>query len=335
MYRRLEDISKDLGVSSATISRALNKNTEHLVKKETRETILSYVKETGYKPNLKARGLAKGKLTNLFLIQSEQDESIFYDLYYSDLINGINNVIADSDYSLVILPIKNYYTEDQIYDILFNQETAGLFISPFCLNLDFPFGLIKDFEFPVIALDSEIEGDNVYSIMLNHFEAGYKAAERLSKKKDRDIVFISDSMQNLHSQMRRSGFYSFFERHNIGVEITEFEFPLSYISGGPVLEKILSLGKLPISVFVLSDEIGVNLINQIWKKGLRCPEDIAVLGFDGLSIRNYTVPCLSSIGFNYYEVGKIAAKVLINTLSGKKERKKICIDAKVLEGLSI
>jgi len=130
MGKTLQDIAQELKLSTATVSRAINKNTEALVKKETRDKILDLVRKTGFKPNMKARGLAKGKLTNFFLIMSQNEDSIFYDYYFFKIIRGFLNVIIDTEYSLAMLPIENDYTEEQIYELIMHNETAGLILSP-------------------------------------------------------------------------------------------------------------------------------------------------------------------------------------------------------------
>ena len=85
MGNRPEDIAQELSLSIAAVSRALHESTEHLVKEESRQRILDFVEKTGYKPNIKSRGLTKEKLTNLFLILSQDEASIFYNYYFIEI----------------------------------------------------------------------------------------------------------------------------------------------------------------------------------------------------------------------------------------------------------
>ncbi|MDD5633872.1 MAG: LacI family DNA-binding transcriptional regulator [Candidatus Omnitrophica bacterium] len=336
MIKTIQDIAKELDLSTATVSRALNNHTEHLVKSQTKQKILDFVRETGYKPNIKARGLAKGKLTDLFLISSQMVVgSIFYDEYFSNLVRGIHSVTAPTEYSLVILPVENTYTEEDIYNILLNNETAGLILSPYCSHLNFPFDVIKKYSFPVVTLDIEIKSENTYAILLDHKEAGYLGAKSLVEKGYRNLVLVSDIKRSLHSEMRKEGFYDFLnERKPKDVTVKNIEMLLSYTSSQSVLEKILGESKLPVGVFALSDEIAVGIVNYLKYKGLRCPEDVGVIGFDGLSIRKYAIPAVNSIGFSYSKIGEIAAQILIDVLSGKERNKTTFIKAYLTEGES-
>ena len=334
MQTRLQDIAEQLNLSTATISRALNKETENLVKKETRDRIFEFIRETGYKPNIKARELAKGKLTNFFLLSSQMNEnSIFYDHYFINLIRGITGVLVDTEYSLVMLPIENDYTEDRIYKILLDNETAGLILSPYCSHLEFPFDVIKEYNFPVVSLDNEIMGQNAYNVLLDHTEAGYIGAKRLTEKGYKNILLVSDSRHAMDAELRRKGFFDFFrDNTDAARKIINIELPLSYISSEPVLEKILELDIFPIGVFALSDEIAVGLINRLGNKGLRCPEDVGVIGFDGLSIGYHSVPRLNSVAFPYQEVGREAALTIKDALEGKNVKRRKVIGALLTEG---
>lgn len=335
MQRRLEDIAKELNLSTATVSRALSKNTEHLVKKETRDKILDYVKKTGFKPNIKARGLASGKLTNLFFILSQNEASIFYDQYFFNVMQGIHSVIMETEYSLVILPVKNEYTEDQIYDVLLNNETAGLILSPYCSHLDFPFDVIKGYNFPVLLLDDEERAENAYVICQDNEQAGFDGAELLWNKGYRSFVLVSDVRHSEHSELRKKGFFKFFDdKKESGYAIDHMELLLSYTSAEPVLNEIEKIKERPVGVFALNDEIAVGIINHLAVRQIKCPGDIGVVGFDGLYIGQHALPRLNSVAFPFKEIGKKAAEVLIGAMEGKEMPHKTVISPTITDGES-
>lgn len=337
IVHKLEDIARELNLSIATVSRALNKGTENLVKRETRERIFELVKRSGFKPNIKARALAQGKLTNLILILSCTEESIFYDQYFMRLIRGIQQKLVNTEYSLVILSVNESFTGDQIYEILLNNETAGLILSPHCSSMRlYPVDILKEYDIPIVNLSEEMHGRNTYNILLDHVNAGYKAAEFLYDKGYRNIVLISDSDHMPHSEMRKEGFFRFFdEAKRAKCSLKEFDFKLSMVSGVPVLEKVLQEVKLPAVVFSLSDEIAIEMINHLPDKGLKCPDDISILGFDGLPIGAYTNPPLRSVAFPIQEVGELAAKTLVNVLKGDKGVPRVrIVQALITEGVS-
>ncbi|MCK5451528.1 MAG: LacI family DNA-binding transcriptional regulator [Candidatus Omnitrophica bacterium] len=334
MQKTLEDIALELNLSTATISRALNKGTQHLVRENTKNRIFDLVKRTGFKPNLQARGLASGKLTNLFFIMSQNEDSVFYDQYFFYVMRGIQDVIIDMEYSLSILSIENDFTEDQIYDILLSHETAGLILSPYCFYTKFPFDAIKGSNtYPIVTLDIEIDSKNVHSIVFDHVDAGYKGAEFLWKKGYRQFVLISDIKHSYHSDLRREGFYDFFKtKKGERFVVDEFQYLLSDTSSLSVLEKITKVKKSPVGIFALSDEIAIGMINNLSKTGIKCPEDIGILGFDGLRVGRYSVPSLSSVGFPFRAVGRQAAEIIIKALKKQKVKKTYNVKANIIEG---
>ncbi|MBF0494447.1 MAG: LacI family DNA-binding transcriptional regulator [Candidatus Omnitrophica bacterium] len=347
---KLQDIAKELNISTATVSRALNSDTKDLVKQVTRDKIFEYIKRTGYKPNIRARSLASGKLSGIYFVLSMKNfDSIFYDQYFFKIIKEILGVIKESQgpfallpsgvkrsqYSFSILPIESSYTPEQIYELLLNSDTAGLILSSYCSDVSFPVDIIKSFHFPVITLDMDPAPENAYNIRLNHKDAGYKGAQFLWKKGYRNFMLVSDINHSHHSELRKQGFYSFFENINFtDFKITNIELPLTSSSSIGVIDKLRELNVFPTGVFVLSDEIATGVINRLRDAGLKCPEDVGVLGFDGLPIGQYVLPALQSVAFPIKEMGKTAALTILSLLEGKSVSKDISFDAYITDGQS-
>ncbi|MFC1590200.1 LacI family DNA-binding transcriptional regulator [Candidatus Omnitrophota bacterium] len=330
--KRLIDIARQLDLSIATVSRALNSTTEHMVKEETRKRILDLVKKTGFKPNIRARELVKGKETTFTLLLPIGVDSVFYTEYYFKLIDGINNVITGTEYTLEILPVVKEYTEEEIYKIILNCNTAGLILSPYCKAIHIPFDIIKRYPFPIITIDSELKGRNAYNVVLDHQKAGYKGIEYLAQRGYENIAVISDSGHSPHSEMRKEGIRQYLKEKKIAEgAVTHMEYPFSRTSGLPALKEIIGLKKRSIGVFSFNDEIAVGILNNMAQMGLRCPADIAILGFDGLPIGQYTIPRLSSVAFPLKKIGEIVARGLIELASKGKTKRRTVIQADILE----
>ena len=333
MSKTIEDIAKEINVSTATVSRALNPSTKDLVRKETRKKVLEVVQKYGYKPNLRARGLASGKLSNLFFLLSHNESSVFYDEYFFKIIKGILNIIGKTDYSLSVLSIEQDQTHEDIFSYILNNETAGLILSSYCSDIEFPIEMLKGYDFPIISLDNEIDIERGFSILLDHENAGVRAAEFLYNKGTKDIILVSDENHSIHSEMRRKGFLRFFEEKNdASFNIEEMPVPFSLSSSKTVVSKIAEKGKFPVSVFVINDEIAAGMISDLFRNGIRCPEDVSILGFDGLSIGSYMVPKLRSVAFPFQEIGRMAGRIFLDFSQEKKIDKIHWLNADITEG---
>ncbi|MFH1847378.1 MAG: LacI family DNA-binding transcriptional regulator [Candidatus Omnitrophota bacterium] len=332
MNKGLKEIAGKLGLNISTISRAINVETQHLVKEETRKRIFELIKKEGFKPNIKARNLKKQSLTNFSLIIPIGIKSIFYNEYYNSIINGINKVLMGSEYLLTLLPIEENYEPENIFQLLLNTETAGLILSPYCKYIKFPFDLMNKYTFPIVSIDNKVSGKNIYNIILNHKNAGYHAAEILWEKGYRDIVLISDVAHSEHSTLRKEGFLEFFKDKN--ANINNIEVPFTFVSGEVTIKKIKERNKFPICIFSLNDEVAVGIINQLKKNNLECTKDLSILGFDGLSIGAYLSPRLSSMGFPFENIGRLTAQILIDVLTNKKVQKTTILEARITEGES-
>ncbi|MFH1877529.1 MAG: LacI family DNA-binding transcriptional regulator [Candidatus Omnitrophota bacterium] len=333
--KNLKYIAGKLGINASTVSRALSKRTEHMVKESTRNKVFDLVKKEGFKPDIQARNLKKQKLTNLTFILPVGMDSIFYNEYYMEILKGLSKVIIDSEYTLTILPIQIDYTADEIFRRLLDHETAGLILSPYCKKLEIPFELLKNYNFPVVSIDNKIEHKNFYNILLDHKHAGALGAKILSEKGYRDLILISDQGKSLHSEVRKKGFYGFFKKNEkIRAEIKNIELPFTFLSGIQAIEAIKRTVKFPAGVFSLNDEIAVNMLINLPKYGITCPRDINLIGFDGLKIGTMTRPRLSSIAFPFEQIGIETASLLINVLDGKKQANTITIQASLIPGES-
>jgi len=328
MKKNLKYVANKLGIHISTVARAIDIKTHRMVKKSTRDKIFELIKKEGIKPNIKARGLKKEKLTNINLILPIGIESVFYDEYYNGIISGMNEILLDTGFTLTTIPIESNYSPDKIFQILLNVEMAGLVLSPYCKYIDFPLDILKKYDFPIISIDNELRGKNIYNIILDHEGAGYKGAKMLWDRGHRNIILISDSNRSRHSEMRKRGFYEFFKnKKDVTIDNVGLEFSIS--SGLPALKKIMKTNKFPTCVFSLNDEIALGIVNHCCENKLRCPEDISVLGFDGLSAGRYTNPVLCSLAFPFKKIGKNTAEILINALNGKKKKKTILMEAEI------
>lgn len=333
--KNLKTIAEKLGLNVATVSRAIRPSTQDLVKPSTRKKILDLMKKEGYRPNIQARNLKKQAQSVISMILPVGIDSIFYDQYYQNIIQGINEVLVDTEYALSVLPVRADFTTDDMFRMLIDNDTAALVLSPYCRYIEFPLDLIKKYGYPVASIDNEIEGNTVYNITLDHYGAGRLGAEIMEAKGRKDIILVSDEGRSKHSELRRKGFNDHFKKNGAGLKITNIEAPFSRVSGVPVLEEIKARFKSPVSVFVLNDEIAVNMLINANKFGLSCPDDISVLGFDGLNIGEFLDPQLQSVAFPFKTVGKFTADTLIKVLSGKKTAKRIGIEARLTEGASV
>jgi len=331
--KNLSYVAGKLGIHTSTVARALDKKTQHMVKESTRKKIFDLIKQQGIKPSVTARSLKKKKLTNFSLILPVGIDSVFYDEYYNGIINGMNEMLLETDYTLTTIPIEKDYSPDKIFQILLDVETAGLILSPYCKYIEFPIDALKKYDFPIVSIDNEIRSQNIYNIVLDHEGAGYKGAEILWGRGYRNIVLITDIGHSRHSEMRKKGFYKFFEgKTDVSIENVEFEFSIR--SGEPALQAIIKNNKFPICVFSLNDEIALGMIGHCCENRLKCPEDISVLGFDGLSAGRYINPPLCSMAFPFKRIGRAAADILLNVREGKKVKKTNIIKAEITEGKS-
>jgi LacI family transcriptional regulator len=296
-------VAREARVSISTVSRVLN--SPHLVTPETRKKVLDVIEELGYTPKAAARAHAQknfgrvGVLTPFFRHPS-----------FVQRMRGIASVLAVNSYELVIYPVESF---EQFYHYLetvrINRRLDGLIT----MALPIDASTVKRFQsqsFPVVMIESDHPDLN--SIMVNNVRGGQLAAEYLIKKGHTRFGFIGDGdlpdYSLRPSDDRLQGFAEILEAKGFPLAPEHIIFPTPYRVHEEV-KTLVDTSNRPTAIFAASDELAMQVLMIARRKGLRVPDDLAVIGFDNLDFASHIG--LTTINQQLDESGRIAADLLI------------------------
>ena len=306
----IQDIAEQAQVSISTVSRVLNGTGS--VAENTRERVLSVIAQLGYKPNLFAQGLAGGQSRTIGIL-TQLIGSPFFDV----ILRGILKRIEGSGY----LPIFADGGWDEKKDLIalstfMQRRIDGLIIINGHSSEDYLVKLAR--EVPMVIVGREIPALQGQCLPFDDFDAAYKATQYLIESGHQRIAHITGLLDHQDAQERRDGYLEALK--DAGIEhsadlIVEGDF--TEPSGVMAAEMLLMRGHVFSALFAANDQMAFGARLAFYRRGLRVPEDVSIVGFDDQAPSAYMIPPLTSIQRPPLEIGEAAGQALLD-LMGRK-----------------
>lgn len=306
----ISDIARRADVSIATVSRAL-RGTSY-VTEEKRQAVLKAAEELNYQPNVFARGLASGQSMAIGVL-TQNFGTPFYDAILQGVIGGLRGThyspfFADGQWQPD--------TERNAVAAMMQRQIDGLiilggFMDPEQLNQ-----LAAQLPLVIVARHiPELEENCLY---VDNVQGGYEATRHLIELGHRRIAHISGRADHQDAADRQQGYIKALQE--AGIEPQEeliVEGTFRRQSGVLAIDTLLSRG-LPFSaIFVANDQMAYGARLNLYRRGIRVPEDISLVGFDDESAAAFMIPPLTTVRQPAVELGMIATQIILDRLDNK------------------
>jgi DNA-binding LacI/PurR family transcriptional regulator len=308
------DVARLAGVSTATVSRVIN--SPDSVREETREKVLRAMAQCNYKYNALARGFVTKKSNTIGLIIPTISNSVFAVSTlgvqeYADQKN-IRVVLGNSYYK--------YSQEENLVNVLRESQVDGLIITTTNPKGEILKSLVDE-NFPFVLLFSTVKGGPISAVGIDNYRGGYLAAEHLISLGHKRICMVAGNFSMTDRSFHRWHGYKKCLRDN-GIPydkelLVQTDYSLS--GGRDSIKKLLSLASPPTAVFCSNDYIALGAIKGAREMGLNLPKDLSIVGFDDMQTASYMVPALTTIRQPAYEMGRRAAKLLLQLIEKKSK----------------
>ena len=306
------DLAEKLQLSPATVSRALNDDSA--INNKTRRAIRQLAMELGYRPNTFARNLRNRKTNTIGVIVHELSSN-----FITSALAGIEKVTAEAGYDLIIAhSSENHEKEAANAKDLFQKRVDGL-IASLALSTESldHFRRFNDLGIPVVFFDRVEEKSSSTKVIINNYKCGYDATQHLIEQGCKRIVLVTAHLQrNVYGQ-RHQGYTDALAANGIpyNAEYVMVK-DLSEQAGVEAAMEILQMDPRPDGVFITNDFSAAICMQTLKKNGIKIPQDIAVVGFNDDPISTIIEPNLTTIRYPGMDMGEVAARTLINHLSG-------------------
>jgi LacI family transcriptional regulator len=316
MAPTIKDIARLAGVSVTTVSKALNSYKD--IKPATKTKILKIVKELNYRPNSSARSLVLRKTNTIGLIVSGLSASRNAHHFLFDVICGINDQANLKDYDVLLYGTSSENQKEITYlDLCLKRNFDGVILMGVRTNDPYVQEVV-DANIPTVLLDVPIVTPTCGYITTDNILGAKLAVKHLIDLGHRHILMVNGHQEAAVSLTRLDGYKKALEEHSIPyreefVAFTDFESE----GAATAIERLLETNPKATAVFCASDLMAYGVVKKVQELGYKVPEDLSVVGFDGIQLGEIMSPTLTTIYQDRYQMGCSAINMLIELLQGE------------------
>ncbi|HEY8784612.1 MAG TPA: LacI family DNA-binding transcriptional regulator [Mucilaginibacter sp.] len=313
----IKDIAKALGLSTSTVSRALNGSYE--IGTETKKLVLEYAEKINYRPNPIALSLKEQKSRSIGVVVCEVANN-----YFSQAINGIESIAYNRGYHVIITQTHESFDRESVnVRHLLSRHVDGLLVSLSAETTDMAqYRYLHEKGFPIVFFDRIADDIDTHKVIVDNFKGTFEATELLINTGFTKIAHLTNSANLLISRERLNGFKAAIDHHGI---VYNPEYIKHCDHGGMIQEEVeiavkelLSLDERPEAIFIASDRLTISCMHILKKLGVNIPGDIAIAGFTNSDEAELFYPPLTVVRQPAFQIGQIATELLIKTIESKR-----------------
>ncbi len=309
MSVRIKDVAKRAGVSSATVSRVLAN--KQYVRDTTREKVLKAVKELGYQPSRVARSLRIKSSQIIGLLISDIQNPFF-----TALVRAVEDVAYENNYFIFLCNTDETMDKEAMYiDLMISENVAGVIITP-TNECKSPCKKLLKAGIPMVAVDRRVLDCDADTVVLNNIHAASELVNLLIEHGHHRIGAILGRTEITTGRERYQGYKSALLRNNIPLlpELVRFGLPKEEM-GFTCTNELLNLPEPPTAIFTGNNLLTIGALRAIKERGLRIPNDIALVAFDDMEWSTLISPPITVAAQPTYEMGLKAAELILKRIS--------------------
>jgi LacI family transcriptional regulator len=310
---KMTDIAKAANVSVATVGRVLHNN--GYVSEDKRREIEQIIKDMGYVPNKMAQAL-KNNHSRLFGHMTLFSPNMLYDYISAAVYN------AALSYGYHVMTLASHFNqgeEAKQIDELIAQRAEGVIITS---NQTIDKALIMkllDNKIPVVMIERAYCMPNVDRILVDDLGGVYNAVTHMIDKGHRRIGFIGKYPEHEVEICRYNGYCKAINDHEILLlpELIQLKTDYSIQSGYQAARALMETDNPPTAIFTTSDIYASGIMQYLYQKNIRVPDDISIVGYDN-TLATMLAPAIDSVGLPHQEIGEWAVKLLLSRIDNLK-----------------
>lgn len=325
----ISDVAARAGVSTATVSRALNGKST--VDPALAARVQAAATELGYHPNALARNLRRQETAVLALIISDVENPFF-----TAIARGVEDIAQTAGYSVVLCNSdENEEKERRYIDVALQERVAGVVLSPIgkSTNVD----VLRERGTPVVAVDRPLVGVTGDQVLVDTRRAARVATEHLLANGYRRIGCVTGPDGVRTADDRLAGYRDALRGATGATAAGELVRRAEYRATGARHATLELLGEAepPDALLVANSTMAIGVLEALSSRGLRAGRDVGVVAFDDAPWTTLIDPPLTVVAQPAYEIGTVAAKLLLARISGGScERTATVLEARLVERAS-
>jgi LacI family repressor for deo operon, udp, cdd, tsx, nupC, and nupG len=311
---RIADVARLAGVSTATVSRVLRNPDQ--VRPKTCDLVMSAVRRSGYIPNSTARNLRTRRTMTVLVVAPRLTNPVF-----AQVLRGVDDELTQSGYGIIIGNLDQRTEREARYvDLALSRQVDGILLMNGRVPEDGTRSMAEA-GLPMVALCSPIANVRIPSVTVQDRVASRRAVEYLAHLGHRRFGYISGTPGTVIEVERFKGFLEgVATTGSCQADFVRWEGHFLFSSGAAAAKVFLGMKNRPTGVFAASDESAIGFIKTVRSAGVRIPDDVSVIGFDGIEFADYVEPTLTTFQQPLHELGRAGARTLLKMIRGEIDR---------------
>lgn len=317
----IKDVAKIAGVSPSTVSRVLAGNPN--ISPKTSENVRQVLRDLNYHPHAGARSLVTGSSRTIGLITSRPTAQTFATMFFPEVIRGIGSVLEGEGYNLLLSTTQGEAKQrEACLQMLRSRHVDGVILTSSRLGDELIDALVaEDRNFVLIGRPADAEGNldhpSVHFVNNDNVLAAAVAVEHLISRGHRRIAFVNGPRHWVFCHDRLQGYQQGLAEAGIAFDPDLVqEGAITQQDGNQAVERLLSLPNPPTAILAVDDTISLGVLEAALRRGLRIPAELAIAGFNDSPITTWTRPQLTTIRIPVFDLGAMAARMLLSRLDG-------------------
>lgn len=313
----IETIARDLDISSASVSRALNDKPG--VGSELRQKILDRARELNYTPSVVGRALASQRTFTIgFFVAEKPGLTTHNDPFYGEILHGAEQAVGSTDYHVTIATLsQDVFNEPQQFRFVREQRIDGMILAGPDIPTDFIMAMIQT-DLPVVLVDNKLPFTPVTAVMGDDDSGAYLAARHLIELGHQHIGILTGPQEWSSNARRLSGYLRALNEagtqyHVIHAERTDMD------SGKAAYASLIDAMPDVTGICAVNDSMAIGAIHAAQNQGRHIPDDLSVIGFDDIAWATLNNPPLTTISIPKGQLGREAAKRLLAHLDDPQQ----------------
>ena len=317
----MKDIARELGISVATVSRALKDSPR--ISEERRRAIQQYAREHNFYPNAIGEALRHSRVMPSKTIGVIVPEFTHY--YFSSILTGIEQTAAERGYHIMVaLSAEQYEKEARICEAFHRQKVCGVIVSQAKDTKDYEhFQKLIDSGIPIVFYDRICTGVNASRVVVDDYMGAFNAVTYLIETGCKRIAFYGAPRHLEISKNRFNGYKDALLKHGMKVDEDIIAICDNRADAEVITPQIMALDSPPDSFFAVNDDTAIGILYTVKHAGLRVPEDISICGFTNGQRAIACDPMLTTVEQRGHRVGEEAANILIDKVEGLSPLEKV------------
>jgi LacI family transcriptional regulator, repressor for deo operon, udp, cdd, tsx, nupC, and nupG len=309
----IKDVARAAGVSKGAVSFAFNGRPG--ISAETRERILAAARELGWSPSSRARALSVSQSLAVGLVIARSPETLRSDPFFPAFIAGLESVLAENGYALLLQVTPDHENELESYRRLAAEgRVDGVVLTD--LRIDDPRpGLLRELDLPTVVVGPDVVAGDWPAVTVDDRKAMRSVVEHLIGLGHERIAHVAGPDELVHGRSRREAWAEALEAARLPLgPLVEADF--SAESGAAATRELLDLAEPPTAIAYANDLMAISGLAVAVSRGLDVPSQLSITGYDDSELSGYVRPPLTTVSADVPAWGRAAAYELLALIGG-------------------